>query len=341
MSVPKRDPSLQIALHTLTIQPAPAGKYGLSVRGCGPPAVSDVVAGSAAEQGGLRQGDFIVKINSVDVLKDDADEIVPLLNQFGGRSLSVCVARPRPVPTTDVERRRALIAVQSKLDKKAIDAKLEQSRYANTVGGAQLSAQGVLEALKTSGDEPEDQQTVLLELYDSDSLPSPPDSSGEEQEDEEEEGGGAPRVNPDDPLLDFSRIDSLTHVPRQLADKEGQMNGAQPPKHPLPVVGLLPSNANPSNRLAGAGQGSSPTKSPAKATQFFPPASQSSASSSKAHTPLTHTMSDVTAGSKSSSDVILRQRKKDVVAGTGGIFAPQGPNQRTPRRGGGWRRGEP
>ena len=206
----------------------------------------------------------------------------------------------------------------------------EQSRYANTVGGAQLSAQGVLEALKTSGDEPEDQQTVLLELYDSDSLPSPPDSSGEEQEDEEEEGGGAPRVNPDDPLLDFSRIDSLTHVPRKLADKEGQVNGAQPPKHPLPVVGLLPSNANPSNRLAGAGQGSSPTKSPAKATQFFPPASQSSASSSKVHTPLTHTMSDVTAGSKSSSDVILRQRKKDVVAGTGGIFAPQGPNQRIP-----------
>ena len=100
---------------TLTIQPAPAGKYGLSVRGCGPPAVSDVVAGSAAEQGGLRQGDFIVKINNVDVFKDDADEIVPLLNQFGGRSLSVCVARPRPVPTTDVERRRALIAVQSKV----------------------------------------------------------------------------------------------------------------------------------------------------------------------------------------------------------------------------------
>ena len=101
-----------LSCSTLSI---PAGKHGLSFRGRGPPVVSDVVAGSAAEQGGLRQGDFIIKVNNVDVSKQDADDVVPLLNQFGGRGLLVCAARPRPAPTTDIERRRALIAVQSKV----------------------------------------------------------------------------------------------------------------------------------------------------------------------------------------------------------------------------------
>lgn len=196
--------------------------------------------------------------------------------------------------------------------------------------GAQQSAQEILQTLKTSEDEPDGQQTVvLLELYDSDSLPSPPDSSGEDEEGEE--GGGAPQVNSHDPLLDFSRIDSLTHVPGKWTDQEGQAESTQPPKLPPPAVGLPPSNAIASNRHGGGvGQGSSPAKSPIKGTQFSSPTSQSSAGGGRAHPPLTYTVSDITS-SKASSDVILRQRKKDALAGVGGmVSSPQGPSQRPP-----------
>lgn len=298
MSVPKRDPSLQIMLLSLTIPPVPSGKYGASFGGHNPAVVNDVVAGSIAEQGGLRQADFIVKINGTDVTKRDADDIVSLLNQLKGRKLSVCVARPRPVPTTDAEKRRALLVVQNKLDSKAIDSKLEQAKYASALSGAQQLTQGVIEALKTSDDEPEE-QVVLLEVYDNDSLASPPDSSGEE---EEEEAGKANRVNFDDTLLDFSRNDSLNHFPKKwgedtidTADSQAPVDTSSPSKHPK------------------AEHESSPTKT----THSFAPASQSTASGSRAHPPVMHTMSDIPVGSKASSDVVLRQRKRDGLAGTG------------------------
>ena len=182
----------------------------------------------------------------------------------------------------------------------------EQAKYASALSGAQQAAMGVLQSLKT---DEEEQQTVLLELYDSDSLASPPDSSGEEEEEEEGEG-----VSLRDPLLDFSRDDSLTYVPRKVtpANKEGPGDVAQSAK-------LSPNKPPPATLNANMTTcGSSPSKSPTKASQFFPSTSQPT--SGILHPPITHTMSDKTGVSKtSSSDVIMRQRKKD--GGTGALPA--------------------
>lgn len=67
--------------------------FGFSVRGDAPVIVAGVDSGSLAELGGLKDGDYIVGINSADVKWSPHDEVVSLI-KASGHSLKLRVVTP-------------------------------------------------------------------------------------------------------------------------------------------------------------------------------------------------------------------------------------------------------
>lgn len=77
--------------------------------------VAAVVPGSVTDQSGVKAGDFVVKLNGHDVLHSSMETVQSILKFSLGSPLTLHIARPSPVPVTEVQRRRAIIVLQTKV----------------------------------------------------------------------------------------------------------------------------------------------------------------------------------------------------------------------------------
>ena len=73
------------------------------------------MAGSVADGAGAKAGDYLIVLNGKDVQFATGDEVSSTLKYSYGSALEIRVARPHPLPVTDLDRRRAILTLQTKV----------------------------------------------------------------------------------------------------------------------------------------------------------------------------------------------------------------------------------
>ena len=73
------------------------------------------MTGSVADGAGAKAGDYLIVLNGKDVQFATRDEVSSTLKYSYGSALEIRVARPHPLPVTDLDRRRAILTLQTKV----------------------------------------------------------------------------------------------------------------------------------------------------------------------------------------------------------------------------------
>ncbi len=92
--------------------------------------LSNVLQGSVADRAGVIPGDYIITLNGTNMQECTEDDVGSKLQSLCGSALEIKVARPHPLPGTDMDKRRALLALQNKVKSQYI---LQQYESACTV----------------------------------------------------------------------------------------------------------------------------------------------------------------------------------------------------------------
>ena len=83
--------------------------------GNSPVVLSTVTTGSVADQAGAKTGDYLIVLNGRDVQFATRDEVGSVLKHSYGSAIQLRVARPHPLPRTGLDRRRAILTLQTKV----------------------------------------------------------------------------------------------------------------------------------------------------------------------------------------------------------------------------------
>ncbi len=79
--------------------------------------LSNVLRGSVADRAGVIPGDYIITLNGTNMQEYTEEDVGSKLQSLCGSALEIKVARPHPLPGTDMDKRRALLALQNKVKK--------------------------------------------------------------------------------------------------------------------------------------------------------------------------------------------------------------------------------
>lgn len=78
--------------------------------------LSDVLRGSVADRAGVIPGDYFLTLNGSNMQECTEDEVGSELQRLCGSAFEIRVARPHPLPVTDMDKRRALLSLQNKVN---------------------------------------------------------------------------------------------------------------------------------------------------------------------------------------------------------------------------------